>query len=209
MNTTQDMRGLFYIVKGQYVPNKNGVLNTKGFNPEDSNTPEWYQLRDCKTHHCFSCGSDLEKVLQSVYKVIVYHKTARSYFKYVDDTTTEDYYRVHYLGKPPYTPEQRNKRAESGKSARVSPSTKELYTMVYKDFGHYYEDLIEEMEDKAYKYLASQTPLGKTKKILGKTKRKTKSEVIVNETPKTPVEVKDSNTKKSRGVVLKPKKIKR
>ena len=38
MNTTQDMRGLFYIVKGQYRPNKRDTLNTDGFNPDDPNS---------------------------------------------------------------------------------------------------------------------------------------------------------------------------
>lgn len=212
MNTTQDMRGLFYIVKGQYRANKRDELNTDGFNPDDPNTHEWYQLRDCKTHHCYCCGSNFDKVLHGVYTAIIKHKTARGYFKYVDDTTTEDYYRVHYLGKPPYTPEQRNKRAENGKSARVSPATKELYDMIYRDYGDYYTDQIGEMEDEAYRYLASQTPFGKTKKLTSKVRRKSKSEVIaqgVIETPPTPVVVKDKNTKKTKGVVIRPKKLTR
>ena len=207
MKNTQDMRGLFYITKGQYKPNKRDTLNTDGYDPEDPNTKEWYQLRDCKTHHCIGCGSDFNRVLQGVYNTIIRYKQARNYFKHVDDTTTEDYYRTHYLGKPPYTPEQRTKRGESGRSARVSPDMKVLLDAVYKDYGDYYNTYIEKMEDEAYKYLASQTPLGKTKKILGKTKRP--STPPRNTTP-TPVETPTPQKKSSgKAMVLKPHKIKR
>lgn len=208
MNTTQDMRGLFYIVKGQYRPNKRDTLNTDGYNPEDFNTSEWYQLRDCKTHHCIACGSNLRKVLRGVYTCITRYKTAKTYFKYVDDTTTEDYYRTHYLGKPPYTQEERTKRGEDGRSARVSPEMKVLFNRVYEEYGDYYRDMIEEVEDEAYKYLASQTPMGKSKKILAKTKRpKTPPRT---ETP-TPVVEKTPPKKKSgaKSIVIKPHKIKR
>lgn len=207
MNTTQDMRGLFYIVKGQYKPNKRDTLNTDGYDPEDPNTSEWYQLRDCKTHHCVVCGRDFNKVLKGVYTLIITYKVARNYFKFVDDTTTEDYYRTHYLGKPPYTPEQRAKRAESGRSARLSPPMKELHDLIYDDYGDYYREYIREMEDEAYKYLASQTPMGKTKKLLGKTKRPSTPS---RKTPPTPVETPIPPKKSSgKAMVLKPKKFKR
>ena len=204
------MRGLFYITKGQYKPNKRDTLNTDGYDPEDPNTREWYQLRDCKTHHCMACGSNFDKVLQGVYTIITKYKEARKYFKFVDDTTTEDYYRVHYLGKPPYTPEERTKRAEGGRSARVSPETKVLFNAVYRDYGDYYSDEIREKEDEAYKYLASQTPMGKTKKLLGKTKRPSTPPRRTPTPPPAPVETPTPSKKSSgKALVLKPKKFKR
>lgn len=207
MSTVQDMRGLFYIVKGQYKPNKRDTLNTEGYEPDNPSTVEWYQLRDCKTHHCIACGSNFNKVLKGVYTAITKYKGAKVYFKYVDDTTTEDYYRTHYLGKPPYTPEERTKRGEDGRSARVSPEMKVLFNRVYEDYGDYYREYIIEMEDEAYKYLASQTPIGKTKKLLGKTKRPS---TPPRTTPPTPVETPTPPKKSGRkSMVLKPKKIKR
>ena len=207
MSTVQDMRGLFYIVKGQYKPNKRDTLNTEGYEPDNPSTVEWYQLRDCKTHHCIACGSNFNKVLKGVYTAITKYKVAKVYFKYVDDTTTEDYYRTHYLGKPPYTPEERTKRGEDGRSARVSPEMKVLFDKVYEDYGDYYREYIIEMEDEAYKYLASQTPIGKTKKIMAKTKRPS---TPPRKTPPTPVETPTPPKKSGRkSMVLKPKKIKR
>ena len=64
----EDMRGLFFIVKGQYRKDNDpdGVC-ISGYDPNSPNTEEWYQVKDHITFHTFACGSDLNKVAHGVY----------------------------------------------------------------------------------------------------------------------------------------------
>ena len=180
---SEDMRGLFFIVKGQYrrgvEPSfKNSVSGDVsfigGYDPFRDDTENWYMLMDKNSFNCISCGQDLNKVLKAVHTIIVKHKgSAKSYYKYLSATTTDDYYEVHYLGKAPLTHDQRVKKAE-GRCPRVSPVMRELYRNIYEEFGDYYEDEIGEMEDLAYSELVEKRkeskPINKAKKRLAKVK---------------------------------------
>lgn len=197
------MRGLFFIVKGQYrkdvapsyinkVTNNVGYIG--GYDPYSDNTEKWYMLIDCKTFHCISCGSDFNKVLKGVYNTIVKHKgVAKRYFKHISDTTSDDYYETHYLGHRPLTPEQRAKKAE-GRCPRVSPTMRSLYEAVYKEYGDYYSEEVQEMEDLAYNDLVEERPYNKSRKLVSKTRKNTNSVMVtpkedkVIETP-TPIKV--------------------
>lgn len=173
------MRGLFFIVKGQYAKGvepsfNNRVTNEKGYlggyDPYSADTREWYMLLDCKTFHCVACGSDLKRVLRGVYTTILKHKgVAKKYFKHVSSITSDDYYEVHYLGKSPLTPESRAKKAE-GRCPRVSPAMRELYKHLYDTYGDFFRDEVEEMEDLAYSELAEERPINKTRKLMSKSK---------------------------------------
>lgn len=174
-----DMRGLFFIVKGQYKkaePSfmniaKNEVSYIGGYDPSNPNTEEWYMLMDCKTFNCIACGSDLKKVVRGVYTAIKNYKgVAKKYFKYVSDITSDDYYETHYLGKRPLTREERVKKAE-GRCPRTSPIMRCMYEAIYSEYGDYYSDLVEEMEDLAYEDLKEEKPIHKTKKLMAKTKK--------------------------------------
>ena len=206
MNDT--MRGLFFIIKGQYrrgaephfrneVSGDNTYIG--GYNPFDPGTGEWYMLMDNRTYHCIACGSDLRKVLGGVYNAIMKHKgVAKNYFKRVSETTSDDYYEVHYLGQPPLNHEQRVAKAE-GRCPRVSPAMRCLYEKVYEEFGDYYMDEVVEMEDKAYndlKGVSVTNTKGKVKKPLFKTNSKG-----VEMTPNTVIEGGGKVLKKT----LKPK----
>lgn len=166
----EDMRGLFFIVKGQYKTDnsKDGVC-VSGYDPEDPNTKEWYMLVDNVTFRCFACGSDLNKVIGGVSRVIFKFKTRERYFKHVCKVTSEDYYEVHYRGRRPLTHDEIVKKAE-GKCPRVSPAMKALYSKIYSCYGDYYSDLVKVEEDKAYKELKEQTPFHKSKKLMSKIK---------------------------------------
>lgn len=187
---SDSMRGLFFIVKGQYARGvepsfmntaKNEVSHIGGYNPYSKETHNWYMLLDCKTFHCIACGSDFNKVVKGVYTVIKRYKgDAKKYFKHISDTTSDDYYETHYLGRTPLTPEQRANKAE-GKCPRVSPVTRCVYERVYEEYGDYYSDEIEEMEDLAYSELKEEKPIHKTKKLMAKTKTHKK---LVKTTPK-------------------------
>lgn len=179
--SSDNMRGLFFIVKGQYrkgvapsyvnkATNETGWIG--GYDPYSDTTEEWYMLMDCKTFHCLACGSDFNRVLKGVYTAIVKHKgVAKKYFKHVCGITSEDYYETHYLGRRPLTHEERVKKAE-GKCPRVSPAMRELYQNIYDEYGDFFRDEIERMEDLAYSELEEEKPHKKAKKLVSKTKPK-------------------------------------
>lgn len=199
------MRGLFFIVKGQYrkgvapsyinkATNETGWIG--GYDPYSEDTENWYQLMDSKTFHCLACGSDFNRVVKGVYTAIIKHKgQAKRYFKHVSSITSDDYYEVHYLGHKPLTPEQRAKKAE-GRCPRVSPAMRELYQHIYDEYGEFFSDEIEKMEDLAYSELSEERPINKSRKLVSKNKPKgglVKTEtpkVEVIETPATPKKVK-------------------
>ena len=187
------MRGLFFIVKGHYkkgvepsfVNSVSGDVNhIGGYNPDSVTTDEWYMLMDKITFQCIACGSDLDKVVKGVYNAIVKRKgSAKKYFKHISDTTSDDYYEIHYLGHTPLTHDQRVKKAE-GRCPRISPVMRCLYSHIFSVYGDYYIDQIEHMEDLAYSDLEEwkkeNRPINKTKKRLAKTK----VQKPVMETPK-------------------------
>ena len=191
---SDDMRGIFFIVKGQYrkgvapsyvnkETNETGYLG--GYNPYSEDTEEWYMLLDTKTFHCICCGSDLNKVLKGVHTTILKHKgVAKKYFKHVCGITSDDYYETHYLGRTPLTPEERSAKSE-GRCPRVSPVMRCLYKNIYEVYGDCYRDAIEDMEDLAYSELKEERPINKTKKLMAKTK--SKSGLVKTTTPKKEV----------------------
>ena len=202
------MRDLFFIVKGQYrkgvepsfLNSVTGeVFYTGGFNPERPDTEQWYMCLDKVTFHCVSCGSNLNKVVKSVYNMIIEYKgSAKKYFKHISDITSDDYYETHYLGHAPLTTEQINKKAE-GRCPRTSPAMRCLYDEVFRCYGDHYLDLVQEMEDKAYsdleEVIRESRPINRTRKIMKKTPmKKVKLETPV--TPPTPQEGVNTKLKK-------------
>lgn len=195
------MRGLFFIVKGQYkkgvAPSFNNRVSNDtswigGYDPSGDDTEEWYMLLDCKTFHCVACGGDYDKVLRGVYTTIKKHKgLAKKYFKHVSDTTSDDFYEVHYLGHRPLDGGERAKKAV-GRCPRVSPVMQELYKHIYDEFGDYYSEDIKRLEDLAYEDLVEEKPINKTRKLVSKNKLKVsvvnkethKEEVSETPTPK-------------------------
>lgn len=149
---SEDMRGLFFIVKGQYRkglepsfvnPISEGTQYIGGFDPYSDDTEEWYKLMDCKTFTCHCCSGSLEKVLKGVYNVITSYKgNAKNYFKAISEAPS------------------------------TSPIMRCLWEEVYNEFGHYYSDEIEEMEDLAYNDIREEKPLNKARKLVSKNKTK-------------------------------------
>lgn len=194
--TKEDMRGLFFVIKGQYKKdNSSDGVCVSGYDPYAPDTEEWYMVLDNTTFFCVSCGSNLKKVIRGVYNNIVKYKTRKNYFKQVCTITSEDYYEVHYLGQPPLTIEQRNAKME-GKCPRVSPAMKVLYTKIFREYGDFFDDLVREQEDLAYEALKGQTPFKKSKKLVKKTKTLNTAVVEEEKAPeKTPKKlVKKSHT---------------
>ena len=170
----EDLRGLFFIVKGQYNKKEPSVMCSDnelryigGYDPYDSDTETWYRVLDNTVFHCSYAGSDLAKALKAIKTLILKHKDKKNYFKHISKYTSEDYYEVHYLGHSPLTPEQLQRKAE-GRCPRVSSSMKLLTNEVYKEYGDFFSDEIEEMENEAYAEMKSQTPFAKTQRLLKK-----------------------------------------
>ena len=166
----EEMRGLFYIVKGHYRKNvgdsftnseNDSVMYLGGYDPYENNTPEWYMLMDCNTHQCLSCGSDYEKVLRGVYNVIRRNKgVMKKYLKY---------------------------RTQAPK---ISPVMENLYEHLYEEFGDYFNDDIREMEDLAYYDLQEDKPFRRAKKLV-------KTSAIALETHREEKVIDTSTPKKS------------
>lgn len=182
----EDMRGLFFIVKGQYKKDgdsfKNPVTGEKmyigGYDPESENTSEWYMVLDTKTFHCVSCGSTLKKVLDGVRSVIIRYKgESKLYFRHVSKVTSDDYYETHYLGHKELTPDKRAKKAQ-GRCPRVSPAMRCLYEKLLEEYGDYFSEEVERMEDTAYETLKENTPLKKSKRLVSKTKKTLNKKVL-------------------------------
>ena len=194
MTMLQDMRGLFFVIKGQYRKGvepsfhntaRGDVSYIGGYDPTSPHTEEWYMVLDSKTYYCISCGGDLNRVLRGVYNTIRKCKgVAKKYFRSVSQVTSDDYYEVTYLGRRPLTPEERMKKAV-GKCPRVSPMMRCVYEKVYEEYGDHFRDLIEEVEDLAYKDIKEDTPLNKSRKIMSKHK---KTLVIEPKKEVTPIE---------------------
>lgn len=193
-----DMRGLFFIVKGQYKKLAPKVVNRVtgndvflgGFNPEDQNTVEWYMLMDRKTFRCCVCSTDINKCLEGVKNIIIRYKgVGKEYFKHISKTTSDDYYEVHYLGHKPLTHMEREKKGKN-KYPRVSPIMRCVYEEVDTRWGHHFDDLISAKEEEAYEVLKGEKPVFKSRKLMSK--HKTHSVEVVE----TPKEVIDTTTPK-------------
>jgi len=181
---TEDMRGLFYITRGNYKKDKspkfwNEVSESHqaigGYNPEDNTNEEWYMLHDCVTFMCQGAGSDLTKLLDSVYRLITTYKTRERY--------------LHVM---------RNL------DVAKSPVMIRLEQEVYDHYGQHFSAQVREAEDKAYEFLSTNTPVARARKKLRK-RSDTSVEMEETKTPQTPVEV-STTPKRKKG--LKPIKRK-
>lgn len=205
---SEDMRGLFFIIKGRYTKNlepeyTNAVSGDKGylggFNPHLFSTPEWYTVLDRKCYHTIYCGSSYTKAVASIGNTIRRFKgDAKKYFKEVSTLTSDDYYEVHYLGHTPLTPDKRAKKCE-GRCPRTSPIMMDLYHNIDLAYGDYYYDEVVEQEDLAYEQLIDERPVNKSKRLF---KKLTPSNTVGDKTPLKKVEKKSETPK----LVIKPVK---
>lgn len=191
---SEDLRGFFFIVKGQFTPSK-GISS---YDPESEGCREHYMLMDCVVFNTIACGPSLEKIKKSLVCAVRKYGSRREYFRRLHEYTTEDYYRVNYEGKPPYTEKDINDLTGKGRRCRVSPKMKNMFSEVYREYGDYFNDIIEECEDEGYSSARFLSPYEKGKKSKGKLKKVRK--------PLVEDRVKPKPVKKSMGFVAKPVK---
>lgn len=173
----EDLRGVFFILKGQYKKCKPSVTSPitgdqvylGGYDPHDPSTEEWYMCIDNKTFNCISCGSDLDKVITSVYRQIVKYKDLKHY----------------------------TRALEKRDGAKVSEHTVFIRQALLDTYGTPYEDLIREQEDLAYEHISGQTPIKRARKV---------AKVNTLVTPPTSGKVETPPVQKKFGKI-KPKKV--
>lgn len=160
---TDDMKGLFFVVKGQYKhhlepqwrnPVTESVNWCGGYDPSSPSTAEWYMLFDWATLTCHRAGSDLDTVLGGV---------SASILKYRNKDTFVRTMRSMSFGVS-------------------SKSTKALDEHLGQLYGHHFAALVRAEEEKAYKVLRDQTPANLSRRLVRK-REKTIEKVSTQETP--------------------------
>lgn len=161
---TEDLRGVFYITRGNYVRDKapkffNEVSEQYnaigGWNPEDTTNQEWYGLYDHLTFTCQGACSDFDTLVRRVYDLIVKYRTKERYLEVM-----------------------------RGLDLPVSPIHRRLEEEVYKTYGDYYLPEIQEQEDLAYQHLRESNPIHKARKRF-----KPRNTGVEMTPPATPVEI--------------------
>lgn len=178
-----DMSNLFCIIKG-HCGSDNPVVNVKNrsnvypvsvgsYDPNNENTVEHYCVVDRITFYCTYGGGSLEKALDNIKRVIVRNKNnPENYFREVSDATNEDFYFRHYENQPSFSSEALKRRAEEGRSWRVSDIMKAHQYAVISKYGVCFEEAIAEAYEGAVKDLADSRE--RTKQRRKKAKKKIK-----------------------------------
>lgn len=159
----EDMSNLFFIVKGQYAKRAPRVMvhdgkdfqevYIGGYDPSRAKV-EQYMVYDKVTFHCIYGGSSLEKALDCIKRAVVtYKNNPENYFRMVGESTNEDFYYRHYLGKAPYSESRLKKEAENGKSWRTGTSLKRLLFAVEQSYAFTYEDAVYNAYEESLKTL--------------------------------------------------------
>lgn len=186
---SEDMRGLFFIVKGQYEKGvkpsfinsvSGNEMSVGGYDPENKNTQEWYRLMDRKTYTTLCCSGDLDNVLRGVYKYIKKFKgDTKKYLEFLNGLD----------------------------NLFSSPTMRCMYEHIDNLFGDYYSDEVREMEDLAFSELKEErNPVRKNRKLVSKHKKEV--DRIDIETPQRGVVLSTTTPKKVKPkVVLGLKKL--
>ena len=173
----EDLRGVFFIVKGQYKRNcgqsfineaTGDVNHIGGYDPSSGETSERYMVLDNITYNSVYCGGDFNGAVKSIGNVIKRYKTKARYLKELKERDTR---------------------------SNVSKPMRCIYEAIYNTYGDFYSDYIEEQEDLAYGDITFKTPLQRTKDI--KKKTTVKRLVTPNTTEKKDVEVSKTIRKKA------------
>lgn len=136
----EDLRGVFFIVKGQYR-RKEPIMLFKGneyyiggYDPEDEETKEWYRVIDREAGICIHAGVSLEKALNAIRREIIRSKNLRTYLKSMKEHT------------------------------RNNTNTLFLDKCIDEEYGYYYRNKIGLVEDEAYAFLRDNTSVKKAKR---------------------------------------------
>lgn len=175
----EDLRGVFFIVKGQYKRNSGRSFTNEvtkntnylgGYDPCGDDTKEWYMVLDNITFNCVWCGGDFNRAVQSIGNTIKKYKTKVRYLKTIEG---------------------------SDERSLVSKPMRCLYEEVFNTYGDFYSEYIEEQEDLAYGDITFRTPLQRSKDIKKKTSvRKLVTQNTTKDTSDKEVTLKRKTTRK-------------
>ena len=163
-----DMRGLFFITKGQcgkdspVVTVKNGKeyheCHVGSYDPDRGDTVNHYCVVDRITFHITYGGSNLDKAIDNIRRMVVlYNNDPEKYFRYVSEVTNEDFYFRYYENSSPFTDSQFKKRAEEGRSWKTSTKMKMHEYAILKTYGMVYEEAVEDAYEKAVDEIVNRT----------------------------------------------------
>lgn len=157
----ESLDGIFYIVRGQHKKKEPKFFNPAsedysfigGYNPEDKENLEWYLLMDNVMHRTHRTGKSFDFVLEGVKDLILKYKTRENF--------------IAAMKRIPY------------KKSKIQHQTD---LEVYKIYGDYFSDFIEEKENEARKILFGRKTVKPKvgKKIKPEKESKKESEDVYN-----------------------------
>jgi hypothetical protein len=124
-------------------------------------SPGWYQARMVKTHFCFSAGTDLQKRLDGISKLVTQHRTVEHILK-------------------------SHEGEDGNNSNHMSVATTAQHLEQFSDRGHLYDDDILMAIQKGVKARVNKDPLAQSRKRLGALVRKSSPEKEVIKRPVIP-----------------------
>lgn len=190
-NDNDDLRGMFFIVKGHYekgvapsVISKvtGGEVFLGGYDPSGEDTAEWYMALDKVTYHCICCSGDFEMIKRGIVNAIKRYKTKENYLMQLK---------------------------MRGEYEDVSKPMRFVYDMVYAYYGNYYSEVVANLEEEAYSLSHTTTPV---KKSLKKSAPKSLKKIKQPDQPKKIPESKPEEHKPVHHQIrnqIKPHKIKK
>lgn len=178
----ENLRGLFYIVRGSYVKGKTPRFYNEvcehdnfigGYDPSDDTNEDWYMVLDNETFQCHGAKSSLKGALNIIRRIIIKYKTKEEFFN-----------TLRGLDRP------------------YSPIQVRLDKEVYNTYGNYFKNSVEGVEDEAYKELRNNNPVFKARNKKKRPIIKVEMEKVQKEI--TPIDTSDTNVPKKRNKGLKP-----
>lgn len=137
----EDLRNKFIIIKGTFSKKK-PLINVGeesfyigGYDPEEESTKEWYRVIEKTTGNVIHASNSLDKALNSIRREIIRSKDFNGYLKSVNKFS---------LGE--------------GKLMSL------MNQALIEEYGYYFEEEIEKMEEEAYNFLKDNTNVKKAKR---------------------------------------------
>lgn len=186
----ESLRGLFYIMKGQYVKNRtprfwNDVSESDnyigGYDPEGDDTSEWYSVMDKENFQCHGTAPTLKGAVNIIRKIILRYRTKEHLYEVLE-------------------------RYDMPKS----PIHIRLMEEVYNTYGDFFSGLVEDVENTTYEEVRNDTPVmrarNKRKRSLIKVEMKDKDtppDTTIEDTPPKG----DVPKKRNKGLKIRKRKV--
>lgn len=133
IKNADSLRGVFFIVKGQYSPDKKPAIEIDSnqvfvgcYNPESASTKEWYRVIDNRSFRCVYASSSLEGAFKTIRDFLWQFRTYGKYAQAFNDSI----------------------------SGKIPASEIILGKAVYAMYGKYYAENIRAIEEEVYEEIS-------------------------------------------------------